>query len=45
MASARYAPAVHHSEEAGEPQVGDDDHHSEQKRDSIEIDRTIGLVE
>ena len=32
-------------EEAGEAQIGDEDHHAEQQRDGVEIDGAIGLLE
>ena len=45
MAGARHDPIAHQPEKAGKAQVGDDDHHAEQERDGVEIDRAIGLVE
>jgi hypothetical protein len=32
-------------EEARQPQIGDDDHHAEQQRDGIEVDRLVGILE
>jgi len=40
-----YDPIVHQPEEAGQVQVGDHDHHAEQDRNGIEIDRPVCLVE
>ena len=42
---ARHDPAGDQPEKAGQPQVGDDDHHAEQQRDGVEIDRARHLVD
>jgi hypothetical protein len=38
-------PIVHQFEEAREAQIGSDYHHAEQKRDGIEVDGAVSLVE
>ena len=45
MVGARHDPVVHQPEKAGKAQVGHDDHHAEQQRDRVEIDRAIGFIE
>jgi hypothetical protein len=42
---ARHDKIAHQPEETGKAQVGDDNHHAEQKRDGVEIDRPISLIE
>ena len=37
-------PVRDQAEEAADPQVGHDDHHAEQERDGVEIDRTVSLL-
>ena len=45
MVGARHDPVVRQPKKAGKAQVGDDDHHAEQQRDRVEIDRAIGVIE
>jgi hypothetical protein len=45
MSGARHDPVVDEAEKSGEPQIRDDDHHAEQQRDRIDIDRPVGVVE
>ena len=41
----RHDPGIGDGEEARKPQIGDDDHHAEQQRDGIEVDRLVGILE
>ena len=36
---------AHQPEEARDTKIGDEDHHAEQERDRVEIDRAVSLVE
>ena len=45
MASVARDPGIGQREEAGEPQMGDQDHHAEQQGDGVEVDGAVGLVE
>ena len=45
MARPRDDEAVDQPEEAGEAQIGGDDHHAEEERDRLEVDGAIGLAE
>ena len=45
MAGPRHDKIIHQPEEAGKAQIGDDDHHAEQKGDGVEVDRAIGLLQ
>jgi hypothetical protein len=37
-------PVGDHAKESGDAQIGDDDHHAQQQRDRIEVDRVISLL-
>ena len=45
MARARHDQAVDQPEEAGEAEVGHDDHHPEEEHDGLDVDGGVGLVE
>ncbi len=40
-----HGPAIHQPEETRDAQIGDDDHHTEQQRDGIEVDGAISVFE
>ena len=44
MANVRRDPIGDHAEEARDAQIGDDDHHAEQKRDGVEVDGAVRLL-
>ncbi len=41
----RHGPAVHQPEETRQSQVGYDDHHAQKKRDRVEVDRSVGVLD
>jgi len=46
MAFRRAASPRHRDgEKAGQPQTGHDDHHAEQQRDRVEVDRLVGVFQ